>query len=426
MIEDVVSYKLCTQCGFCSAVCPKNAIVMAEDAWGNIYPRVKESRCNRCRLCLDICSGRQFSFGGRAPDSGGGAGSGTPLGSFRSLWSGYSTDGSLRHRASSGGAVSTVLGYLLKTGAVDRVIVVRGSSGGPFRGCASLVSNVEAIRRSAGSWYLPVHLEASVREVIKGNEKVAVVGLPCHIQAWRKAAARLPALSGKVKHYIGLFCDHLVDSRFPRLLVRLFGVRPERVREITFRGGGWPGAIRVGLEGGDEKIIPYEHAVRKLLWKMYLFTPRRCLLCYDALAEFADISAGDAWLPEYGKDKSGRNIVIIRSVRGETLIQRMVGDGKIHLEPLAEDRLYVAQRIQIKMKKKEIAARYRIVRLLGGRTPDPGTGLPDATLSGGIFGVAALLFNMIGSTRWFGAAAPYIPWMKMAAIYRRVLAEKKG
>ena len=39
----------------CSAICPKGAIDMREDAEGFRYPHVREDACVRCGLCEQVC-----------------------------------------------------------------------------------------------------------------------------------------------------------------------------------------------------------------------------------------------------------------------------------------------------------------------------------------------------------------------------------
>ena len=49
----------CCGCTACSAVCPKNAIIMEEDAEGFLYPTVDASLCIRCYQCTKVCSFKQ-------------------------------------------------------------------------------------------------------------------------------------------------------------------------------------------------------------------------------------------------------------------------------------------------------------------------------------------------------------------------------
>lgn len=420
MINDVVEKKLCTQCGFCAAVCPENAIVMKRDQWLNNYPQVIEDKCTLCGECIRICSGRQFSYAAQSIEERDKTTSPcrSLLGPYLAVRSGYSLDGALRHRASSGGVVSAILTGLLEKKLVDKVLIVRGSQNNCFEAEAGFVSRIEDIEKSSRSWYLPVSMDQAAKEMLDNDGSYAVAGLPCHIHAWRKASAMQPRVAGRLKFCVGLFCDHVFDVRWPYLLLRAFGAPPERVRSIAFRGDGWPGRIRAVMDDGKQVSIPYKHPLRKLLSKMYLFTARRCLLCYDALAEFADISAGDAWLPEYEDEGEGRNAVIIRSRRGNDLLSSMEREGRIHLEPMGIDRLIRSQRMQLTMKKKEIGARFRIIGALGGHVPRMDINLPRPTAFGYLLGAGSLLTSSVSSRRWFYRLAGSIAMRAPASFCR--------
>ena len=45
-----VRKELCRGCGICAESCPTAAISLR---WG--YAEIDQKRCNKCRLCLDIC-----------------------------------------------------------------------------------------------------------------------------------------------------------------------------------------------------------------------------------------------------------------------------------------------------------------------------------------------------------------------------------
>ncbi len=478
MIADVVRGGLCTQCCFCAALCPVEAILMQWDDHGNIFPWVCPECCTRCGLCLEICSGHAFSFddalkpilpgngagvlsplipascvepSGRrdcfaaptgcsrndcAPrgsaavppsmkyySKGGSPPSAPPhqkilLGEYRSLWLGHAADDGLRSRAASGGMVSALLAGALDSGLAGKVLVVPPPDDSVWLARARLAATPGEARAAAGSWYLPVSFEAAVREVAEGAGRVAVAGLPCHIQAWRKAASAVPGLGEKVALTVGLFCDHLVDTRFWELALDRLGVDTERIAGIRFRGGGWPGTIRVRLDDGREKTFPYDNPLRKVLWKSYLYTPRRCLYCYDALAEFADISVGDPWRRDSSREGLGDSVVMARTERGESFLRDLAGSGAVSLEPLAEERLSGSQRVQLTMKKREIGARASLARAFGRAVPDWGVPLPRPSLRGRLLGGGVMALSALSRSR-LGPLVRFLPWRTVASIYRR-------
>lgn len=45
----------CCGCSACAHLCPKNCITMQEDEEGFLYPKVNESSCVDCELCVKTC-----------------------------------------------------------------------------------------------------------------------------------------------------------------------------------------------------------------------------------------------------------------------------------------------------------------------------------------------------------------------------------
>lgn len=46
---------LCSSCGTCVSICPKNAISMKKDKYGYLYPQINEELCVNCGLCTKKC-----------------------------------------------------------------------------------------------------------------------------------------------------------------------------------------------------------------------------------------------------------------------------------------------------------------------------------------------------------------------------------
>lgn len=46
----------CCGCSACYAICPVRAISMKPDQEGFLYPEIDETKCVRCRKCMNVCA----------------------------------------------------------------------------------------------------------------------------------------------------------------------------------------------------------------------------------------------------------------------------------------------------------------------------------------------------------------------------------
>src|SRR5690606_21486056 len=65
------------------------------------------------------------------------------------------------------------------------------------------------------------------------------------------------------------------------------------------------------------------------MWGTGLFKSNACDFCTDVLTELADISLGDAWLPEYRLDGLGNSVIISRSKLADELIKNGIKDQSL-------------------------------------------------------------------------------------------------
>jgi hypothetical protein len=68
-----------------------------------------------------------------------------------------------------------------------------------------------------------------------------------------------------------------------------------------------------------------------------LYTPARCLTCFDASAEFADIAVGDPWMapPHEGVDfYKGWSFALVRTERAKQVCANLLTDGRAVIEPV--------------------------------------------------------------------------------------------
>jgi hypothetical protein len=81
----------------------------------------------------------------------------------------------------------------------------------------------------------------------------------------------------------------------------------------------------------------------------------------DAMNETADISLGDAWLPEYVTDEKGNNILIVRNKEIQRIINNGLKEGKIKLDALSVNDIIRSQKGLIRHTRDALP--YRLYKL---------------------------------------------------------------
>ncbi len=375
-VVTVVRDGLCTGCGTCVAICPKDAMEMTISKSKGIYlPHVDKQNCNQCGICLETCPGHGVDFDqlnggifGKQPED-------ILLGNYLNCYIGHATDNNVRYNSASGGLVTALLIFALEQGIITGALVTRMNESSPLEPQPFIARTKEQIISACKSKYCPVPANIALKEIINEDGRFAVVGLPCHIQGIRKAELVNKKLRERIALLLGIFCSHPMSFSGTRFLLDRYGVQPEEVARLDYRGEGWPGHMTIHLKNGIKRLIPHlDYNI--FFWGLNFFTPARCALCCDQGAELADISFGDAWLPELVGDKIGTSAIISRSARGEDLLKQAMSKGEITLSSLESDRAR-----GMVAKKEQYGAMSRLAHLVGKKLPSYRTELPKAKLA---------------------------------------------
>ena len=205
----------------------------------------------------------------------------------------------------------------------------------------------------------------AIKEILRRDGKYAVVGLPCQIRAVRKAELINTKLKSRITLHLGIFCGSSSTFGATRFLLKRLGIAETEVQDIKYRCEGWPGHLTVQTSEGKISTDYRDYYD----CRFGAFIPWRCTLCSDHTNELADVSFGDAWLPEFADDMTGTSVIISRSDSGEDILHRMLRRNIIDLTPISMDRVIASQNSAILFKKRELSARLKILRLLGKKTP---------------------------------------------------------
>ena len=411
-IEPIVNNKLCTQCGTCIAVCPVDAIGLDHHTTRGLLPRIDKACCTRCGKCVTVCPGKALKMNDLQKDVFGKIPADPLFGHVLNVFSGHSTDQSVRYNGASGGVVSTILIELLKNKQINGALVVRMSHTHPLQPEIFIARNKEEIISAQQSKYLPVPINIGLKEILSDRGgKYAMVGLPCHLHGLRLIEKIFPCLRAQIILRIGLFCGFNPTMNSTKFLLRRAGVKHfEDVYEIKYRDGDWPCGFRAVMKDGSDRFLyPIEH----FLFSHYIFERHRCAMCRDHLCELADLSIGDEWRIDIKSSVGGWSFIVVRTPAGEKVLNRLVDQKKMYIEPSSSEVIYSGQRSSINFKKKGSFAFARIKRLLGKHVPDY---LVDEKFKPGVkhyigagliytvtlfFGFAPFRVLFIGMPTWF-------------------------
>jgi coenzyme F420 hydrogenase subunit beta len=411
-ISWVVDSELCLGCGICAGICPREAIEMVVSK-GVFSPSVKSELCNNCQVCVKVCPGYSVDLSELSrfvfvkPYEAG------LLGNFLNCYVGHSNDMDIRHNSASGGIASQILIHALGKKIIDGALVVRMKDGAPLETEAFIARSKEEILNASRSKYCPVTMGKAIRQILREDGRFAVVGLPCHIEGIRKAEKISGKLRQRITLHIGLLCSHSVSFRGTEFLVKKLKIGKENVVDLRYRGDGWPGSMTIRTKDGRCLRIPLFGSWHSywFLFSSFFFTPLRCIMCPDQAAELADISLGDAWLPQMKNEKHGESIIITRTKEGEDTIKELNSVGLISVRPISFNEVIISQALNLKFKKNDLSKRLRVLRSLGKEVPYivPMRSCPRSRL-GYIKALIPYFGVVISSNRFCEKVMEYIPF----------------
>lgn len=304
-----------------------------------MFPRVDEQLCNGCGLCVEVCAGLA---GSRAFSDT------LPLDPFvgQCLEScvGRSTDQKVYAASQSGGVVSQLLIDALEASDVDACAVVGMERRHPPRPTAYMARTRRGVLDARASKYCPVPLLQVLREAAERSERIALVGLSCHMHGLQMLVQGGFAAGATVKLKVGLICDRTLTLAALDYLVRRAGA--QRACNLTFRDKirtGYPGDVSVEEEDGTVRHLPKSE---RMAIKDF-FTPARCRLCFDKMNVLADVTVGDPW-GIARNTKTGECVVVARTEGGRRALECSRASGTVETRPVPYEQVTAGQHIDAK------------------------------------------------------------------------------
>lgn len=254
-----------------------------------------------------------------------------PLGGrFQNSYIGHSV--AFRPTSSSGGLATYVFDQLFHRNEIDRLFVVGGDATGGYR--YQVFHKGGDIRSISKTRYVPVTMDRLFATIDQTEGRVAVSGVACFIKAVRLKQHYHPALRDKIPFLVGIICGGLKSRYYTDFLAGSAGVSgPHRLAEYRVKNAEGE-ANDYFFAATDEAAVQHQVRMRRLgdMWGSGLFKNKACDFCTDALTELADISLGDAWIPEYNRDGMGNSVVVTRSALADRIIREGIKAGELAMK----------------------------------------------------------------------------------------------
>lgn len=315
-VSIVFDSEVCCQCGWCSSICPLNAISVTADTL-----EIDEDICVKCGLCYSVCP-RSFSMeqaGKTISKLDNSLKFSEKINGYINTYSASTTKDEIKKVRQDGGIVTSIGEYLLDNNLVDAIIAVQHSTD-LWKPEPVIIDDVKNLYKTGGTKYANGSTLAIIDKA-KKYDTIAVVGTPCMMNAIEKGnlfPCGVPFFKN-IKYKIGLFCMESFPYEGVRGLIKeQFNQDFNKVTKMDISGG----KFIIYLDSGEDLNVP--------LNDVKSYARHNCHYCEDLTADYADISVGSIGSP------SGWSTVITRNKKGEKIYKEVIKAGLIESKSLKD------------------------------------------------------------------------------------------
>jgi len=376
-VSNVYKDNLCCSCGFCIGICSDEAITYDIDKKGFFKPVINRQLCTNCNRCVQFCPGIQYFV--------------SENNNYKEKYLyGYSNNINLRENSSSGGVATEILCFLIKKNIVDYVVIVKNREK-LLEPQIEVTNNLQEIIDGSTSKYCPVRYGEVLKKLNNISGRVAVIGLPCQIQAIKNYFQKNNVSNIKMKYYLSLFCNHLPSFTATDFVLKNFGIAHDDVEKILYRGKGWPGYFQISTKKIDH-FLPYRKTVATGFGNY--FKSIRCLLCNDPFGQQADISFADAYFLNEDENYLGSTFCVVRNEELIDILGMMVEEDLLTLTEGPEKEKIISMCKPLSVRKERLPLLLRTLIIMRNRIPSNHPQVPSKipfrTLLGNLIQLAVI------------------------------------
>lgn len=319
----------CCGCCACMNICPQNAIIMAQDECGFIYPLINQKKCISCGACERVCAYKkrlkqnELTF---------------PLKSYAVA---LKDEERILNVASGGVFTALAIQFYKNNNYVFGSTLIKENDNLNVKHIST--NKINELKKLQGSKYVHSYIGYSYKEVKKvllTNQKILFSGTPCQIDGLKTYLG---------KDYDNLFTVDLICHGVPSLkyfqsyIKSLEKKERKEVSNFKFRdkkqGWGLKGSVEFYNEKYKPKIIYGSKSSYYLQFLRAEIYRINCYKCpYANCSRVGDITIGDFWgvnekhpefLIENGGSlsiKKGISCVLVNSQKGVDLVNEIKND----------------------------------------------------------------------------------------------------
>ena len=345
IIDKIKKRHFCIGCGLCASVLGSDKCKMELGKDGFYFPIVQSKISQKdSKIISRLCPGIHVD---------GNKQSGV-WGAMQSIEESWSADSAIRHKAASGGVVTSLSLYLLESHSVDAVLQVGVKDGSYLYNKLKISRTREDVVSNAQSRYAPALVFNDIVNILdSSDEKYAFVGKPCDIAAMKNLLKEFPKYNDRVKAFISIFCAGMPSYNASIMTWQMSGRTDEPV-SLKYRGDGWPGNFYAVWKDGTDFKLSYNDSWGKILGHHIGF---RCKICPDGIGMLADVAVGDSWTTKNGypdfTESDGRCFVMVRTSNGSDIMEKAEKNGYIVRNTLDINKIAEMQTYQYNRRKLE-------------------------------------------------------------------------
>ncbi len=330
----ITEHAMCIGCGICRSVAKRGRIAFVPVQNGTLRPIADQSLTHgEMDRIVDICPGTRVDGLPEheiRPDSH----VDSVWGVWREIYACWSAEPAVRHQAATGGVLTGLGLYLVEGGEVDFLLHARAPDEYPTFGEQHVSRHREQVLRGSGSRYGPTATVIDIAGILdsaeRAGETFAFIGTPCDVSALRNYARHDSRLDARCRYMLAMVCGGFMEPDASRRVLRRFGLEFDDVESLRYRGYGCPGPTTVRIRSGQTVRMNYLDfwGDDESTWGL----PPRCKICPDGIGDAADIVAADTWdggspTRQGQEDDPGTNAILVRTPRGESLMNRAIDAG---------------------------------------------------------------------------------------------------